>query len=253
MRNDVVVFSGPTLSAAEGRNHLDAIFLPPVGSGDVVRAVAKYAPSAIALIDGVFGQAPAIRHKEIMWAMSRGVRMYGASSIGALRAAELAPQGMVGHGLIYRYYRRNPLADDADVTVPMAPPELGSQALGEALIDIRLTLKSAERNGIISEQLRRLLEASARSIHFRDRSFSKILAAATRKDTKYSKLGSLSTWLRSGVVKQKKSDAESLLQLISLGTHRSQPEIQSNFQITEAFALDMDYYNLFDHILPCAS
>ncbi|AVC46425.1 hypothetical protein RLV_0234 (plasmid) [Rhizobium leguminosarum bv. viciae] len=54
-------------------------------------------------------------------------------------------------------------------------------------------------------------------------------------------------------MKQKKSDAESLLQLISLGTHRSQPEIQSNFQITEAFALDMDYYNLFDHILPCAS
>lgn len=61
MRDDVVVFLGPTLSATEARKYLEAIYLPPVGCGDVVRAVADYAPSAIVLIDGVFAQRPAVR------------------------------------------------------------------------------------------------------------------------------------------------------------------------------------------------
>ncbi|MGO7565147.1 TfuA-like protein, partial [Rhizobium johnstonii] len=74
------------------RSYLKAIYLPPVGCEDVVRAVAEYTPSSIVLIDGVFAQRPAVRHQEILWAIARGVRMYGEASIGALRAAELAPQ-----------------------------------------------------------------------------------------------------------------------------------------------------------------
>ena len=250
MRDDVVVFLGPTLCETEARRHLEAIYLPPVGCGDVVRAVARYAPSAIVLIDGVFAQSPAVRHQEILWAMARGVRIYGAASIGALRAAELAPQGMIGHGLIYRWYRRQPLADDADVTVPMAPVELGSRALGDALIDIRLSLRNAERAGVIEKWLRHDLESLARSLHFSERSFPKLFAAAENSSRPMDQLGELKAWLKAGAVNQKRTDAVNLLKyLADQNIDNLNEHFSFEFELTESFANDMEYYNLLDKLL----
>ena len=149
MAGEIVVLLGPTLPVAEARTHLDAIYLPPAEQGSVFRAVVEHRPAVLAIIDGAFAQRPAVRHKEILWAMAGGVEVHGAASMGALRAAELAPYGMIGHGFVYRWYRRTPLADDEEVAVAMAPPELGSAALGEALINMRLTLRRAERRGVV--------------------------------------------------------------------------------------------------------
>jgi hypothetical protein len=46
----------------------------------------------------IFDSTPAVLHKEILWAMDRGVGVSGAASMGALRAAELHWYGMVGVG-----------------------------------------------------------------------------------------------------------------------------------------------------------
>ncbi|MBY3397300.1 hypothetical protein GFL91_14270 [Rhizobium leguminosarum bv. viciae] len=250
MRDDVIVFLGPTLSATEARKYLEAIYLPPVGCGDVVRAVADYAPSAIVLIDGVFAQRPAVRHQEILWAMARGLRIYGAASIGALRAAELAPQGMLGHGLIYRWYRRHPLADDADVTVPMAPVELGSRALGDALIDIRLSLKKAARVGVIETRLRDRLESLARSLHFSERSFAKLFAAAENNLSAVDQITVLKAWLKAGAINQKRTDAINLLSY--LADHKINglnDPLSFEFELTESFANDMEYCGMLDTLL----
>ena len=177
MAGDVAVLLGPTLTVAEARRHLDAIYLPPAEQGSVFRAVAEHRPAVLALIDGAFAQRPAVRHKEILWAMARGVEVHGAASMGALRAAELATCGMIGHGFVYRWYRRTPLADDEEVAVAMAPPELGSAALGEALINMRLTLRLAERRGVVGRTVRQALERAARGQHFLDRSYRAMLAA----------------------------------------------------------------------------
>ncbi|PDT35641.1 hypothetical protein CO671_15105 [Rhizobium sp. M10] len=251
MRDDIVVFLGPTLSEPQARTYLDAIYLPPVGCADIVRAVAKYAPAAIVLVDGVFGQLPAVRHQEILWAMARGVRIYGAASIGALRAAELAPQGMIGHGLIYRWYRRHPLADDADVTVPMAPAALGSRALGDALIDIRLTLKKAERAGVIERRLRCNLETLARALHFSERSFPKLLEAAENNCAAADEIEALNAWLQAGAESRKCRDAVNLLKyLADQKINRLNEDIHFAFELTESFANDMEYYNMLDSLLP---
>ena len=58
----------------------------------------------IGLIDGYFDGVPAVAHKEILWALDQGIRVLGAASMGALRAAELAPFGMEGVGAIWRDY-----------------------------------------------------------------------------------------------------------------------------------------------------
>lgn len=241
----VVAFVGPTLSAAEARTHLDAIYLPPIGQGDVVRAVFEHAPSAIVIIDGAFAQRPAVRHKEILWAMARGVRMFGASSMGAIRAAELNGYGMVGEGFVYRWYRRTTLADDADVAVAMAPVELGSHALSDALVDMRLTLKRAERERVIGRELRMLLEQSARSLHFMERSYATILSIVGRDPRFERELQDFRLWLATGIVKRKKTDAIKLLTALSssLDTtnvlHRA-----GTFELTEAFAHDLMYSDL---------
>ena len=105
----ILVFLGPTLRLDEAQAVLDAIYLQPVSQGDVILAAHAFRPRAMVLIDGQFEDRPAVRHKEILWAMAQGIVMIGSASMGALRAAELAPYGMIGVGLIYRWYRRWPL------------------------------------------------------------------------------------------------------------------------------------------------
>jgi hypothetical protein len=96
------VFVGPTVPIPDARAVLDAVYLPPVQQGDVYRAVVHHRPRAVGIIDGYFQQVPSVWHKEILWAMAQGVHVFGSASMGALRAAELAPFGMRGVGEILK-------------------------------------------------------------------------------------------------------------------------------------------------------
>jgi hypothetical protein len=140
----IYVFVGPTLSAEEARKELDAVYLPPAAQGDVYRA-ARERPEAIGLIDGYFERVPAVWHKELLWAMAEGIHVYGSASMGALRAAELAPFGMRGFGATFEAFLHGDLEDDDEVAVMHAPAEEGYRPLSEAMVNIRATLASAER------------------------------------------------------------------------------------------------------------
>lgn len=242
----VVVFLGPTLPRAEAAGILDAIYLPPAEQGSVVRAVQTYKPRAIVLIDGSFGKVPAVRHKEILWALAKGILIFGAASMGALRAAELATVGMQGHGFIYRWYALTPLADDDEVAVAMCPPELGCAPLSEALINIRVTLRRAMHAGIIDNEGRRKLEALARDTHFVDRSYPRLLADARSTGQSNVVLDRLADWLRSGAIDRKREDAVGLLSKLAhypdLLKKRSDTP---SFRLTEAWAHDLDLAGLW--------
>src|SRR5215204_2105365 len=141
MTDGTVVYLGPTLERRRAEAILHALYLPPAEQGSIYEAVRSFRPRTIALIDGAFGHVPAVRHKEILWALDQGVEIVGAASMGALRAAELKGFGMAGHGFVYRWYSATPFADDDEVAVAMAPAELGARAMSEALINMRLTLR----------------------------------------------------------------------------------------------------------------
>jgi hypothetical protein len=168
MAAPVVVFLGPSLPQPMAQAILDGIYLPPASRGSIIEAVKQHRPAALVLIDGVFETAPAVRHSEILWALRRGIPVIGAASMGALRAAELWRQGMRGVGLIYRWYRRYHLAPDDAVAVLHAPPDLGSTPLTRSRIDLRMTLRSAARRGLLDHGLRLKLEAALRAMNFRD-------------------------------------------------------------------------------------
>ncbi|WP_230531058.1 TfuA-like protein [Microvirga roseola] len=246
----VVAFLGPTLRRDNAILRLDAICCPPAEQGDIVRAVLSMQAAVIVLIDGVFAQAPAIRHKEILWALARGVHVVGAGSMGALRAAELHPFGMQGHGLVYRWYRVTPLADDDEVAVAMMPRELGSHALSEALINIRLTLRKAERAGIITQELRQSLGEIARSLHFVDRTYQVLFqrACILLPEEQRMPIEPLKDWICTNAVDQKRIDAVGLLRRIvserdALLATRHDPTF--SFRMTEAWAADLDTAGLY--------
>ena len=92
------------------------------------RALREAASRRIAIIDGYFERMAAVWHKEILLALERGIAVWGAASMGALRAAELAPFGMIGVGAIYRAFARGALDADDEVAVAHLPAEHGYRA-----------------------------------------------------------------------------------------------------------------------------
>ena len=209
----VYIFAGPTVSPAEAAGELDAVYLPPAAEGDVYRVTLKR-PQAIGIIDGYFQSVPTVRHKEILWAMSRGVHVFGSASIGALRAAELAAFGMEGVGTIFEFYRDGLLEDDDEVAIAHGPADVGFVAGSEAMVNIRQTLRKAERDGVISTELRTSLEKIGKELFYPDRNYSELLRRAFECGMPEGQLARLRAWLPQGQVNQKREDALTMLRLI---------------------------------------
>jgi hypothetical protein len=206
----VYVFLGPTMPVDEARAILDATFLPPVALGDVY-ALCQRKPRAIAIIDGLFETTPAVWHKEILHALSQGVRVFGASSMGALRAAELAAFGMEGVGRIFEAYRGGVYEDDDDVAVAHGPPESGWRVLSDAMVNIRLGLSLAVAEAVVSPSTRDALLAIAKSIYYVERTWSAVCAVASQRGVAPAELESLLAFVRRTRPDQKRADARELL------------------------------------------
>lgn len=240
--DDIIVFLGPSLPREEAAAILPATYLPPAQQGSVVRAWLNHKPRALVLIDGMFGSVPAVRHKEILWACATGLAVFGAASIGAIRAAELAVFGMQGHGLVYRWYRRTPFADDDEVAVAMSPPELGAVPLSEALISIRLTLSRARREQILTLEEKLALEAIARATHFAERSYAKLLqdARSILPARSVDALARFEDWLAYNRIDQKREDAVGLLTRLAVNPDLTVPrQARPPFRLTESWANDL--------------
>jgi len=205
----VCIFLGPTLSPDDARAELDALYLPPASQGDIYRAACRK-PRAIGLIDGFFECVPAVWHKEILWAMSQGIHVYGCSSMGALRAAELSAFGMEGVGKIFEAYRNGSLEDDDEVAVAHAPADRGFEPTSEAMANIRATLAAAQKAGVIQRTMRIRMERIAKDLYYAERSYPRILECAAG-EIRNPGLEAFHRWLPAGKVDQKREDAVAML------------------------------------------
>ncbi|MDX1631684.1 MAG: TfuA-like protein [Thermoanaerobaculia bacterium] len=139
----VVVFGGPSLPArptGEWSELLEAVKLrPPARRGDFLTVLPER-PAVLVLLDGYFFRVPSVSHKEILYALEEGVRIVGAASMGALRAAEMAPFGMEPAGEIARRYRTGEIEGDDEVALlhDERPPH---RSLTTALIEVRIALE----------------------------------------------------------------------------------------------------------------
>ncbi|MFF7308366.1 TfuA-like protein [Streptomyces sp. NPDC008137] len=215
----VCVFVGPTLPAQAVTDALpDAVVLPPAAQGDVYRA-ARERPRALAVVDGYFERVPSVWHKEILWALHEGIPVYGASSMGALRAAELQAFGMVGVGWIFEQFAVGTLTDDDEVAVAHGERALGYRTASEAMVNIRRTLEAAAGEGIIGGDDADILAALAKQRFYPERSWPALLREASGRGLADS-AAALRAWLPHGRVDQKRQDALALMDLL----HTSPPE-----------------------------
>lgn len=193
----IIVFTGPSLSHIDAKKILPkANYHEPIQCGDIVKAM-RIGAKKIVIIDGYFEQKGAVWHKEILFALSHGVMVYGASSMGALRAAECHPFGMIGHGKIFEMYRDNITLDDDEVALVH---DDRYDSIITPMVNIRATLTHAlELNKIDSETEQRLLAQLKHKPYY-----SRSLFNAS-DDTE------LNQWLKDNYVDQKRIDAIDLL------------------------------------------
>lgn len=177
MRERLHIFAGPSLPPLIRPGGANLAWRPPAQAGDLL-ALLDQPPARLCLIDGVFDARPAVWHKEILLLLSAGWRVFGAASIGALRAAELERYGVVGVGAIHRVYASGRITGDDEVALVHAPEALGWAPLSEPLVEVRASLAAAVRRRTVTKVAARALLDAAKSIHFADRTWPAIFAAA---------------------------------------------------------------------------
>jgi hypothetical protein len=216
--NTIWVFLGPSLPLAQAQARCpSARFLPPVAAGDLHRLALRQARAGdvVAVIDGVFEQVGAVWHKEILFAIERGLTVVGASSMGALRAAELDRFGMLGHGQVYEAYASGELVDDDEVAVAHASGEQGFRSLSMAMVAIRQRLAALVRAGRLSDEQAQALAAASKTKPYAERSWAQLRADARALGLDAAPLAALHE--AQARPDAKAADAASLLALLARG------------------------------------
>ncbi|RKH26608.1 hypothetical protein D7Y13_39500 [Corallococcus praedator] len=202
---DLVVFLGPSLPAAEAHKLAPCTVLPPARQGDVWRAL-SLKPRALVLVDGVFEAQPSVWHHELLAAMEAGVAVFGGGSMGALRAAELASHGMVGVGRIFGWYRDGVVADDAEVALLHADAEHGWRPLTVPLVNVRHEAERARKARVLGRSGAQALVEAAAGLFYQERTWARIreaVASAWSGPT----LAAWDAWFADGVEDLKRLDA----------------------------------------------
>ncbi|RCS23491.1 antibiotic resistance protein [Phyllobacterium salinisoli] len=207
-----VVFVGPTLPDAPDLAGDDIAVRPPARQGDILEAVRQGA-NVIGLVDGNFEHVAPIWHKEILHALSQGVKICGAASMGALRAAECSPYGMEGVGSIYRQYERGEILDDADVAQLHAPRELRYFSISVPMVNVVATLKRLYSEELIDRGEAEALEEAARAIFFKERTYQAVTDRAVLTDMR--RKAEILEFLPAFEVNQKRLDALELLRWLA--------------------------------------
>jgi hypothetical protein len=210
-KGSLIAFLGPSFPAAEARRLYGATVLPPARQGDVWRALAQR-PRAIALVDGVFESQPSVWHHELLAALDSGVAVVGGASMGALRAAELESEGMVGVGQIFAWVRDGVVVDDSEVALLHAGPEHGHRALTLPLVNVRHAAQVAQAAGVLNAAEAQALVAAAAAVFYQQRHWPVVLAAVApcwRKAT----LPRWTAWAKAGLPDLKALDARECLRV----------------------------------------
>jgi hypothetical protein len=224
------VFLGPSLPVAEARRALDtALYLPPVQRGDVYELVSSRPPKVIGIVDGLFDRAPAVLHKEILYALSKGVRVVGGASMGALRAAELEPFGMEGVGRIFERFRSGEWEADDEVAVLHGTAEDGFRVMSDALASLRLALEDAREAGIIQRATEVAMVAAAKAQFYAERSWASLFAHGERLDIGSSELANLRRFVAQERPDAKRADALAVLARVRDRLDRDEPFAPPDF------------------------
>ncbi|MFI6763097.1 TfuA-like protein [Micromonospora sp. NPDC050417] len=204
-----VVYLGPSLPRAEAAKELDAEYLPPIARGDLGELLRRpELPKAIGIVDGKFLSTLCVSPKEVLELVDRGVKVFGSSSMGALRAAECHHWGMVGIGKIFEAYRTGEV--DADDEVAIAFDEETGAPVSEPMVNLRFAIKAALESGVVLPATAEAFLQAAKDTYFPQRTARAALLAirSTVPDPEHA---ALSRYFATSAPDAKADDARLLL------------------------------------------
>jgi TfuA protein len=205
-----VIFLGPSLPNLDAGRILDADIRPPVKRGDLPSL--DDSVKVIGIIDGVFMGEAAVGHREIIDKLNDGVKVYGASSMGALRAAELHDFGMIGIGTIFSRYSLGEIEGDDEVALIFNPVTL--EPLSEPLVNMRLNIENATIDGTITGKEAEQIISCLKSIYFPKRTMT-MLNDCVERNLSIERSRALTKKFDIDYVDYKKEDATKLLATIA--------------------------------------
>jgi hypothetical protein len=206
----IIIYAGLSLPFSEAKDILDStegievIYKRPIQRGDLTQAL-KENPNIIGIIDGVFHQNSAVGHKEILNVLKNGIKVFGASSMGALRASELDTLGMIGIGYVYNQYASGEVDSDDDVAVMLDSETL--EPLSEPLINMKYVFEKAVDENILTIDEKDELMGIAKKTYYPKRSYAKTLSESSLDNDKK---GELINFIRESK-DIKKEDAKELI------------------------------------------
>jgi hypothetical protein len=179
MRMPPVVFLGPSAPASEILSILpDAIIRPPARRGDLY-AYRILRHEFFLVLDGAFGNILAISPREVVDVVRDGAVVVGASSMGALRAADCFPAGVHGVGVIFRLFKSRVISSEDEVAV-LFRENMPFPPLTEPLINMRIALRRATSQGLVGPSEAEKIISAAQSVHFTRRTWPRVYEEAGR-------------------------------------------------------------------------
>ena len=167
----------------------------------------------VGLIDGYFLQDyPPTPIEVYNLVKKKKTKVYGSSSLGALRAVELSKYGMIGVGKIFKLFRNGILDSDDEVAVTFTDY---SDYKSEALIDIRYNLFLAQKMKVIDKEVKRIILRVSKQTYFPYRTYTDILDKCKQKYPDYNlQIEKFSEYIQSNRKSLKEDDAVLLLKRI---------------------------------------
>jgi hypothetical protein len=210
----IIVFCGPTISTEDASAILKADFRPPAGHGDLISCVYADRPDIIVLIDTEFIDSLSVWHNEINDALNRGVTLYGASAMGAVRAAEMQALGMRGIGEVFKLISDGTIEADDEVLCDYTAVDGVYNKKTVSVVNLRYVLSEAENAGVITGNQSAGILTHAKSMFYKNRVPGSMIAACHQ-------LGILN-----------RNEADSFLEFITLS--RSDQQKQDAVECLEA-------------------
>ncbi|MGE0242393.1 MAG: TfuA-like protein [Nitrososphaeraceae archaeon] len=209
-----IVFLGPSLNLEKAKKVINADFRAPAKKGDFIKLSMMSETCIVILIDGVFLQDYPPTPIEVFQVIRKNnFQVYGASSIGALRAVELEKFGMKGIGKIFELYRKNIINSDDEVAVTF---DSEYNLISEAMIDIRYNIFLALKNKVIDNETKKIMVKIAKSIYFPYRNYDYIVEKAIELfPSKKESFLRFKVYIINNRISLKEADALKTLQYIS--------------------------------------
>ncbi len=148
----LVMYAGPTLASSERARALVQEFdvRRPVRRRDVPELLASHpVPGVLVVVDGVFHDHLAVGHAELRDALGAGWKVWGLSSMGAIRAREMSPLGMRGFGAVYQRFVDEEDFQDDEVTL-LHDTTAPYKGVTEPLVHLRVAVDHLVAQGIVA-------------------------------------------------------------------------------------------------------